>query len=337
MGSESEEAMTMSNRQTLKALSSLYRIVEAGERGYAVAAANVDNRGLKLLFKSFAQQRANFKTEIFKMMQYLESHVRVPGSGLTSILAMIHRGRIDIFAALTIGDENVEKVVLKEVVLGEGVALRAYENTLKKDLPPDVRELVAHQFNEVRQVVEQVNLMRGRDGKRLLIRLYDTETDANHAVQRLQEAGFHQEDIERVAVDRSTVLYTGRGTTILETILSGAVGGAFWGAVIGVLAAIGVLQMPAGIPSVGPRLDQSSWAFIAFVLCIAGGTFVGTMIGTFIGWGIKSSDDYLYDQGLERGRILVRLLTDESRASKAWQTLAQVNVESRERVKEIPA
>ena len=107
--------MTMSNRQVLKALNSLYRIVEAGERGYAVAAANVNNRGLKLLFKSFAQQRANFKTEIFKAMQHLGGHVQPPRS---SVLAILHRGRIDIFAALTIGDENVEKMVLKEVVFG---------------------------------------------------------------------------------------------------------------------------------------------------------------------------------------------------------------------------
>jgi len=324
----------MSNGQTRKALSSLYRIVEAGERGYAVAAANVNNRGLKLLFKSFAQQRANFKTEIFKEMQRLDGNVQPPRG---SILAMIHRGRIDIFAALTIGDENVEQVVLKEVVFGERVALRAYENTLRKDLPPEVREMVASQFEEVRRVVEQVKLMRGRDGKRLLVRLYDTETDANHAIQTLKEAGLAQEAIEKFPIDKAAAFYKGRGTTMLETILSGAVGGAFWGAVCGFLAVIGVLQMPAGIPSVGPIIDQRLWAFIALVLCIMGGIFVGTMIGMFIGWGISSGDAYLYDHGLERGRILVRLLADETRASKAWRMLAQVNVESRARTKEILA
>ncbi len=326
--------MTMSNRQTLRALGSLYRIVEAGERGYAVAAANVNNRGLKLLFKSFAQQRANFKTEIFDEMQRLGG--RLPSS-ISSVLAIIHRGRIDIFAALTIGDENVERVVLKEVVFGERVALRAYENTLKKDLLPDVREIVARQFEAVRRVVEEVNLMRGRAGQRLLVRLYDTEVDANRAIQMLKKAGLAQESIERVAVDKATVLYRGRGTTILETILSGIVGGAFWGAVIGVLAAVGVLQMPAWIPSAGPLIDQRLWAFIVLVLCIVGGAFVGTVIGTFIGWGISSGDAYLYDHGLERGRILVKVLADEASASKIWRILAQVNVESRTRTKEILA
>ncbi len=208
--------MTMSNRQTLRALGSLYRIVEAGERGYAVAAANVNNRGLKLLFKSFAQQRANFKTEIFTEMEHLDGPVQPPRS---SILATIHRGRIDIFEALTIGDENVEQVVLKEVALGESVALRAYENTLKKDLPPMTREMVTRQFEEVRGVVEQVKLMRGRDGKRLLIRLYDTEMDTSHAIQLLKEAGFAQKSIEKIPVDKALAFYKGRGTTIVETIL----------------------------------------------------------------------------------------------------------------------
>jgi uncharacterized protein (TIGR02284 family) len=327
--------MTMSKQQTLKALSALYRMVEAGERGYAVAAANVDNRGLKLLFKSYAQQRANFKTEIFEQMRQVDKNVHPPR---TSLLAMIHRGRIDIFAALTIGAENVEKVVLKEVTLGEGVALRAYENTLKKDLPPEIREVIARQFEEVRRVVEQVRLMQGIEGKRLLIRLYDTEKDANRAIESLsRETGLAQESIEKILVDKTAALYTGRGTTVRETILSGAVGGAFWGAVIGMLAVISVLQMPNLNPVAQPFIDQRLWAFIALVLCIAGGTFVGTMIGTFIGWGIKSNDAYLYDHGLERGQFLVKSLVDESRASKAWRTLAQVNVESRARTKEILA
>jgi uncharacterized protein (TIGR02284 family) len=325
----------MSNRRTLQALSSLYRIVEAGERGYATSAANVNNRGLKLLFKSFAQQRANFKTVIFAEMQHLGGHVRLPRNRLTSALAVIHRGRIDIFAALTIGEENVEQVVLKEVTIGEAVALRAYENIMKKDLPPEIKEMIARQLEEVRQVVEQVNWMRGRNGQRLLVRLYDTEADANRAIQRLKEAGFAPEAIERMAVDKSAALYEGKGSTVVETLLSGAVGGAFWGAVIGFLAIIGVLEMPNWNPAAASVLDQRLWALIAFVLCVAGGAFVGTMIGAFIGWGIKSGDVYLYDHGLERGRILVKLLADESRASQAWWTLAQVNLESRQRTKEI--
>jgi hypothetical protein len=95
--------------------------------------------------------------------------------------------------------------------------------------------------------------------------------------------------------------------------------------------------MPNLTPVAEPFIDQRLWAFIALVLCTMGGAFVGTLIGTFIGWGISSSDSYLYDQGLERGQILVKLSADESRASKVWRMLAQVNVESRARAKEILA
>ena len=104
------------------ALINLYKIVEAGEKGYSVVASNVKNRALKILFQSYSQQRRQFKDEIFEEVRRLGGETRP----MDSILGMIHRGRIDIFATLTIGDENVEKVLLNEVMLGERVAIRAY-------------------------------------------------------------------------------------------------------------------------------------------------------------------------------------------------------------------
>jgi len=47
----------MNNLSTRKALVYLYKIVEAGEKGYAVVASNVKNRALKILFQSYSQQR----------------------------------------------------------------------------------------------------------------------------------------------------------------------------------------------------------------------------------------------------------------------------------------
>lgn len=300
----------------------LYRMVEAGERGYAVVAANVDNRGLKLLFKTYAQQRAEFKEQIFAELWRLGFDQR-PRS---SLRAMIHRGRIDIFAAMTIGDENVERVVLKEVAVGERAAIRAYEKVLKKNLPPETRELVERQYREVRPVVDEINRMRGLNGKRLVLRLFDTERDAGLAVETLRQAGFSEESIERLPVEKAIKLYEGKGSSIFETILSGVAGGALWGAVNGIVAGFTVINLPgAGSQALTPG---QIWA-LAALACIAGGTFVGTMIGTFIGWGVTGGDRYLSDQGLLHGKILVRALADERRASAAWRILAQVNIESR--------
>jgi len=320
----------MDSQRVVKALGYLYRILEAGERGYAVAATNVNNRALKILFRSYAQQRVKFKDELFAEIQRLGGHARL-GSSFLGMLGMIHRGRIDIFAALTIGAENVEKLVLKEVMIGEKVAIRAYEKTLRLDLPPEIREIVARQFEEVRKVVEQVRLMRGQNRKRMLARLYDSVADARQALQSLKQAGLSEKAIELESLNhlRGLELYKGRGTTILETIISGAVGGAIWGTLAGVLAAIGILQI-SDLEGVATSTLLLLAGLSALGL-MAGGGFIGGMIGLFIGWGIASEDSYVYDDSLKHGQILMRMTADKPRASAAWRIMNEVEIQSRTR------
>jgi uncharacterized protein (TIGR02284 family) len=317
---------------TRNALASLYKIVEAGERGYAVVASNVSNRALKILYKSYAQQRLQFKEEIFAEIQRLGG----PARPRSKFLGIIHRGRIDIFAALTIGNENVERVVLKEVLLGEMVAVKAYEKALKKDFPLETREMLERQFDKVRNVVEQVQLMKGQNGKRLVLRLYDSKTDAEEALRSLKSAGFSEKavEMERWSHGTHSELYKSRGTTILETMISGVVGGAIWGIVAGVLAAIGIMQITA--------INSERAAPIIFLLAILGliaaGAFIGGMIGLFIGWGIASEDNYGFDESIKHGEILMRTVVDTPRASRAWRIMEQVAMETRaRRVSELPA
>lgn len=317
----------MNNQRVVNMLGYLYRIVEAGERGYAVAASNVSNRALKILFQTFAQQRANFKEELNAEIQ--RSGGRVPRN--SSFLGMVHRGRIDIFAALTIGAENVEKLILKEVMIGERVALATYERTLKQDLPQDAREIVARQFEEVRQVVDQIRLLRGRNGKRTVVRLYDAKADAEKALQSLKKAGIHgnEVELENLNPEKNRELYSGRGTTILETVISGGVGGAIWGTVAGILAAVGIFQMATiGLEKMLPTTLQLIAALSALGL-VAGGTFIGSTIGLFIGWGISSADRYANTYSLKNGQILMRVNVNRSLASMAWDIMNQVAMESR--------
>ena len=317
----------MDNQRVAKELGYLYRIVEAGERGYIVAASNVSNRALKILFQTFSQQRANFKDELGAEIGRLGSHVH--RNRILDFLGIVHRGRIDIFAALTIGAENIEKTVLKEVMIGERVALTAYENTLKKDLPPESRDLVARQFGEVRKVVDQVRLLKGQDGKRMVLRLYDSKADADKVSQSLKEAAIPEDEIQKENFNPEDInLSHGRGSPILETIISGAVGGGIWGTVAGILAAIGMVQI-ASVSADNITLAPLPVLAVMSVLgLIAGGTFVGSMIGLFIGWGIASEDRYANDYRLKNGEILVRAIVDESVASRAWDIMNQVAMES---------
>jgi uncharacterized protein (TIGR02284 family) len=324
----------MNTSTTVNILSKLYKIVEAGEKGYAVAASNVSNRALKLFFSYYAQQRLIFKEEIFSEMQQLGlGAVNRPKD---SILATIHRGRIDIFATLTIGAENVEKTVLKEIIIGERVALQAYQKTLRQDLPPTVKALVERQLQEVIKVVDQIRLMRGVNGKRLLLRLYDSKSDAEQTLRILKEGGFSEKEIQMSDFSEITDndLYKKKRTsTIFETVLSGAAGGATWGTAAGILSLINIAWMALSNPENVAPFDPA----FAFFGLLTGGIFVGTVIGLFIGWSISSEHNYI-SETVKRGEILMQAMIDQSRASKAWKIMNQSALIARARqVRKSPA
>jgi uncharacterized protein (TIGR02284 family) len=309
----------MTNQEVQKELDRLYAIAEAGEKGFATAAANVHNRGAKILMKSFAQQRATFKNQILAEIQLLDKNNK-PGS---SIPGMIHRGRVAIYAAMTIQVEDREMTILKEAVVGERAAVKAYERALEKDLPPEIHLFVQHQFEEVKKVSEQVNLMRGKDGKRQVVRLFENETDADQAVSVLGQNGFPNEAVEKVTLNKSTDLYAGKGVTLLDTILSGAVGGVVWGTLIGILASLGIVQTAipelVGIPSI-PLV----WALV-FPGTVLLAALLGAFLGYIIGMGIAEGDNYQYQQSASRGEYIVRAVVDEERFREAGKLMDQVD------------
>jgi hypothetical protein len=117
-------------------------------------------------------------------------------------------------------------------------------------------------------------------------------------------------------------------------MISGAVGGAIWGMVAGVLASIGILQISA--------INSEKASPIIFLLAIFGliaaGAFIGGMISLFIGWSISSEDNYVYDDSIRHGEILMRTIVDTPRASRAGHIMEQVAMETRTRqASELPA
>ncbi len=318
--------MEESNRHVVMLLDHLYLILDAGERGYAVAAANVNNRALKLLFKTFARQRAEFKGQLREQIENL----RAQSPSMIRMMAMIHRGRINIFAALAIGELNRERVVIREVLVGERAALRAYQKALNSGLTEQAKGLVERQYQAVQDVVQQVRLMGGSNGRQLVVRLYDGEAEASRAVKALQHAGFDPKGMEKVPVEQAVQLYEAGGrSTLFETMFSGATGGAMWGAVSGILAGFGVLQLPGlGLENAPLPIQESVWAQVALGAIVAG-AFVGAVLGTFIGWGIQSEDAYLDRESRQRGQMMLRLHTESDKAARAAEIMAQVNREVR--------
>jgi hypothetical protein len=63
---------------------------------------------------------------------------------------------------------------------------------------------------------------------------------------------------------------------------------------------------------------------LAILGLVIAGIFIGGMAGFFIGSGIRSDDSYLYQDSLEHGDVVVRAITENSRASKAWQIMKEM-------------
>lgn len=312
----------MNTSKVIRTLRSLCRIVEAGEKGYAVSAANVANPALKLLFRSFARQRARFKDEILAEIKRLGGDTRIK----SSIRGMIHRGRINIFAALANGNDERERVVLKEIVVGETAALGKYEATLRASLPLEVLGALETQYEEVLKVVEQIRLLRGKGRRRMIVHLFDSEANIEAALRELYYAGFDLKGIQRIPFGDSIEIYDGRGATVRETVFSGAVGGALWGSLIGVFAGIGAEEAFHLVPF-GAIPAHGIWALVALA-AIVGGSLVGALLGYALGQGISEEDRYQYAQGLERGQVILMTLVDINRAKEVGWIMKQVNLQS---------
>ncbi len=315
----------MTDKQTLKELGGIYRILEAGEKGYALSAVNVNNRGLKILLKSFAQQRSKFKETILVEMKRIGAEPRAR----RSLLAAIHRGRINIFAALTVGRDKRERAVLREILISERFALQSFKRALKKDLNPETRRLLTNQREDIEKIVEQITLLHGVEGRRMVVRLFESETDADAAELEIKKAGLHPDVVFRIDMKYIVDQYTANSTIVSETILSAAVGGAFWGGLVGIIAGLGMHA--ARFAPIATMSGRYIWAYLALAGIFIG-EFIGSLLGYAIGEGLSGEDAYQYDWSLKRGKILLLAKVEAMRASEAGRIMSQVNLKSKNRI-----
>ena len=144
-----------STEQVISTLNSLAETCRDGQEGFKTAAEGIRNEELKKLFYFYSQQRAGFAGELQYEVRRLGGEAEKSGS----VAASLHRGWMDIRAAVTGGEESA---VLSECERGEDSALSNYRAALKADLPANIRELVERQFAEVKEAHNRIrNLERG--------------------------------------------------------------------------------------------------------------------------------------------------------------------------------
>jgi uncharacterized protein (TIGR02284 family) len=313
----------MADTQTVNELNRLIRICIDGEAGFLVVSESVRNRGLKALFKTYAQQRSQFADMLKEEVKKLGGTPRMEGT----MPASLHRGWINIKAAMTIGQYSTENVALSESERGERTAVRTYEKVLAGSLPADIKTLVQDQHYAIKGVHAQIQQMQGRSGSRMVVRLFDGEEAAEAAVSALTEAGFNSDSIQKIDVDQVVSVYEEHGarSATTESAAAGAFGGTLLGAGLGLIFGLATLFVPEinvmGMGDMGPVPT-----LIVGILLGAGvGAGFGVLFGGLIGSGTAEEDKYLYAESVAEGRVLLTVEADSKRAQEASEIMLQIN------------
>lgn len=133
-----------STEQAVSTLNGLIETCRDGQEGFKTAAEGVNNGELKELFYSYSQQRASFASELQDEVRRLGGEPDTTGS----VTASLHRGWMDLKAAVTGGDEAA---VLAECERGEDAAMSSYRAAFNVDLPASCRQIVERQFVEIKE------------------------------------------------------------------------------------------------------------------------------------------------------------------------------------------
>ena len=134
----------MINEETIGLLNELTHVSKSGELGYRTAAADVRNSQLQSVFSEYAKQRGT-------CVHQLQSEVeRLGGVAVDSgtITAAVHRGWIDLKAALSGGDGGA---IIAACETGEDYTLAAFERAVNAGITGETLAIVEKQCGKIKE------------------------------------------------------------------------------------------------------------------------------------------------------------------------------------------
>jgi uncharacterized protein (TIGR02284 family) len=145
----------MEKNDVIATLNDLIQTCKDGVEGFKTCAEDIKNPELKAYFTDRAERCTRAAEELQDLV------IDFGGDPATSshVSGTLHRRWVDVRSAIT-GKSDEE--VLDECERGEDVAKHYYEAALKKDLPENVRLIVADQYSGVQLNHDQVKGMRNQ-------------------------------------------------------------------------------------------------------------------------------------------------------------------------------
>ena len=144
--------MTHDVKKTISTLNELIETCKDGANGFRAAADAVTNSDAKALFLSRVPIIERSAAELQAEVRRLGGDPETTGS----VAAAVHRGWIDLKAAVSTRDEAA---VITECERGEELAVKHYEDALKTELPAETRAIVDYQYRGAVSNLEKVRTL----------------------------------------------------------------------------------------------------------------------------------------------------------------------------------
>lgn len=144
--------MATDNKAVVSVLNDLIETCKDGANGFRAAAAAVQHADARTLFTSRVPVIERASEELQAEVRRLGGDPETTGS----VAARLHRGWIGLKSAITGQDDAA---IITECERGEQLAVRNYEDALRKDLPADVRAIVERQYRGAVQNLERVRAL----------------------------------------------------------------------------------------------------------------------------------------------------------------------------------
>ena len=145
--------MAQRNDDVIDTLNELIETCKDGEYGFAELADNVHSNELRALFRNLSQTCTEAASELQRCASEYGARAETGGS----VAGAVHRGWVSVRSVLS---SHTDQAMLEECERGEDAALARYRRALNRDLPADVRTLIARQLEGVQRNHDQVKALR---------------------------------------------------------------------------------------------------------------------------------------------------------------------------------
>ena len=147
----------MNNNEVISILHNLIQTCRRGQDVFRASAESIQNSEFRRLFNIFAQQRAQFITELQAEMHRLGGDASKDSDTMSlPDNALPFRGPV---AAKPAGIRD-EASIISECQREEEAAVNAYQEVLKADLPLDVQYVVKRQYMDIKDAYDRIRILQ---------------------------------------------------------------------------------------------------------------------------------------------------------------------------------